>query len=508
MQNAPPFDTGRATSRAPVYQANEASPARTTNRPPTTTIVRGQNATGNYGHQSWPAADASQRGAAFSPYGSPGRSAPGSVRPVQYEAVEPSPVYGVPPGSSAGGGYTPSPGVTNQPMGVPSFNGAPVDNGPVPGIEPLWSGSVVEPHPQNYADMVAQVSETHTGQFMFGVGVNSDAGLTGQITIQERNFDVFRPPTSWQDFADGTAWRGGGQGFRAEALPGTQVQRYMVSLSEPYLFNTDISFNISGFFFDRLYFDWDEQRYGGRIGFGYRLSPDLSVSTSLRAESVDIRNPRVTGVVPELDDAVGKHDLFSAKFTISQDKRDRYFSPTQGHLIEMSFEQVFGDYDYSRAEIDLRKYFLVRERPDGSGRHTISLVARAGFSGADTPIFENFFAGGYSTIRGFNFRGASPKDVPTGVILGGRFRFLASAEYMFPITADDMLRMVGFCDFGTVEDEVVMRSENFRIAPGFGFRIFVPAMGPAPIALDFAFPVSKSPFDDTQVFSFFVGLGR
>ena len=93
-------------------------------------------------------------------------------------------------------------------MGVPSFNGAPVDNGPIPGIDPLWSGSVVEPHPQNYADMVAQVSETHTGQFMFGVGVNSDAGLTGQITIQERNFDVFRPPTSWQDFADGTAWRG------------------------------------------------------------------------------------------------------------------------------------------------------------------------------------------------------------------------------------------------------------------------------------------------------------
>jgi outer membrane protein insertion porin family len=281
----------------------------------------------------------------------------------------------------------------------------------------------------------------------------------------------------------------------------------MISLSEPYLFRTNISFNISGFFYDRLYFDWDEQRYGGRISFGYRLTPDLSVSTALRAENVDIRRPRVN-TVPQLTAAVGNHDLFSARLSISQDKRDRFFAPTMGHFIELGFEQVFGDYDYSRADVDFRKYFLVRERPDGSGRHTLALSVGAGLTGADTPIFENYFAGGYSTIRGFNFRGASPKAMPEGVILGGRFRFLASAEYMFPVTADDMLRAVAFCDVGTVETDIEMRSENFRVAPGFGLRIFVPAMGPAPIALDFAFPVAKSTFDDTQVFSFFVGIGR
>jgi outer membrane protein insertion porin family len=355
--------------------------------------------------------------------------------------------------------------------------------------------------------MIASVQETHTGQFMFGVGVNSDAGVTGQITIHERNFDIWRPPTSTEDFLNGTAWRGGGQGFRLEAMPGTQVQRYTAMLSEPYLFNTDISFNISGFFFDRLYFDWDEQRYGGRISFGYRLRPDLSVSAALRAENVDIREPRVVGV-PQLDAALGNHDLFSGRFSVTHDKRDRFFAPTSGHLLELSFEQVFGDYDYPRGDIDFRKYFLVRERPDGSGRHTVALTCSFGVTGSDTPIFENYFAGGYSTIRGFNFRGASPKVMPQGVIVGGRMRLLASAEYMFPITADDMLRMVGFCDFGTVEQDVEINWDNFRVAPGFGLRIFVPAMGPAPIALDFAFPVAKALTDDTQVFSFFVGVGR
>jgi outer membrane protein insertion porin family len=65
---------------------------------------------------------------------------------------------------------------------------------------------------------------------------------------------------------------------------------------------------------------------------------------------------------------------------------------------------------------------------------------------------------------------------------------------------------VTFVDFGTVEPNVAVN--EFRVAPGFGLRITVPAMGPAPIALDFAFPITKADFDDTQVFSFNIGLQR
>ena len=66
--------------------------------------------------------------------------------------------------------------------------------------------------------------------------------------------------------------------------------------------------------------------------------------------------------------------------------------------------------------------------------------------------------------------------------------------------------VVAFVDFGTVNQNVAL--DNFRVAPGLGLRITVPAMGPAPIALDFAFPVAKADTDDTQVFSFSVGLQR
>src|SRR5262249_43322311 len=44
-----------------------------------------------------------------------------------------------------------------------------------------------------FKDILVQVQETRTGSLMFGVGVNSDAGLTGSVVLNERNFDITRP---------------------------------------------------------------------------------------------------------------------------------------------------------------------------------------------------------------------------------------------------------------------------------------------------------------------------
>jgi outer membrane protein insertion porin family len=83
---------------------------------------------------------------------------------------------------------------------------------------------MLPPPNQPTVDLNILAEEARTGRFMFGAGVNSDLGVTGQIVIDERNFDPFRIPTSWDDVLNG-AWRGAGQGFRLEAMPGTQVHR-------------------------------------------------------------------------------------------------------------------------------------------------------------------------------------------------------------------------------------------------------------------------------------------
>ena len=385
---------------------------------------------------------------------------------------------------------------TSPPPGGPTF-------GQPPTIGPTLPGDF-----GNFADITARVSEGQSGQIMIGAAVNSEAGVTGQLTISEKNFDITRFPRSMRDlFIDGTAFRGGGQGFRLEAMPGSEVQRYLVSFSEPYLFNTQISLSTSGYYFTRNYFDWNEQRLGGRVSLGRRLTPDLSLSVGTRLENVKVFDPR-SAASAELNRAVGNNSMIIGHATLAHDTRDHPFLATEGHYFEVSYQQGFGEFDFPRADLDYRRYFLLRQRPDGSGRHTIAATMKVGFTGPDTPIFENYFAGGFSTLRGFDFRGASP--VEGGIRVGGEFSWLNSVEYMFPLSADDMIKGVLFCDFGTVEEGVEVDWDDFRVAPGFGFRINMPfaGSGGAPLAFDFAFPVSDADTDQTRMFSFHMGVGR
>jgi outer membrane protein insertion porin family len=390
-------------------------------------------------------------------------------------------------------GAPPNTGVLPPPTANPIF-GPPPPNGPPPGIIGV---------PTPMTDIIVNVAEAQTGRLLIGAAVNSDAGLTGQIILDEKNFDWRRIPRSWNDWPN--AFRGGGQGFRIEALPGNQVQRYMVQFTEPYLFDTRVTFNMSGFLFDRRFFDWDEQRLGGRFGFGYRVTPDLSVQLGIRLEQVDITNPRVLGV-PALDNALGTSDLYGIRLSMTQDTRDIPFAPTQGYYLDLSFEQVLGTFNYSRGTADMRRYFLVTERPDGSGRHVLGFSGQASISGSQTPIYDRYFAGGYSTLRGFSFRGATPKV--DDVLVGGRLSLLGSVEYRLPVTADDALQAVFFCDYGTVEETINIDYDNYRVALGAGLRIAIPALSAAPIALDFAIPIARADTDEIQNFAFFVGVSR
>jgi outer membrane protein insertion porin family len=376
------------------------------------------------------------------------------------------------------------------------FNGGPADG-----------GEQAIPLPMNVT-----AEEGMTGRVMLGVGVNSDSGLVGSATIDEQNFDWTKFPSSWEDIRNGTAFRGAGQRFRIEAVPGTSTSRYAVTFEEPYLFDMPVAFGLSGYYYNRIYTEYTEQRLGGRVSLGYQFTHDLTGTIAYGGAKVNITDP-VDAALPDLAAVTGRDlSMHDFQFTLTHDKRDNRFMATQGHLIEASFEHILGSYEYSRLGIDMRKYFPLSHRPDGSGCQVLALSSRAGWTGSNTPIYDRYYAGGYSTIRGFSFRGVSPMEIgPTtgdSIAVGGDFEVLASAEYMFPITADDMLRGVVFCDTGAVQPSIDHWTDKYRVAPGFGLRIAIPAMGPAPIALDFAFPVCWQAGDSKEVFSFFMGFTR
>ena len=373
---------------------------------------------------------------------------------------------------------------------------------------PMFGGNpqgdpLAPPTPMNELDLNVDLTEARTGRFMFGVGVNSDSGLAGNIVLEEQNFDIMRPPTSFQDIINGTAWRGAGQKFRLEAVPGTEVGRYTASWSDPYFLDTDYSFGVSAFYFTRFYPDWDEQRTGGRFTLGKQLTQEWSISGSFRLEAIEIDDPSIP-TPQELTDALGNSLLTTFKTSLTHDTRDSPFMPGEGHIVDLNYEQAFGDFTYPKAGLEASQYFTVFNRPDGGGRQIISLAGQLGWTGSDTPIFEQYYAGGFQTFRGFSFRGVGP--VESGVNTGGEFLAIGSVEYLFPLMADETVQAVAFTDFGTVEDDVTF--EHFRLSIGGGLRVTVPAMGPVPLAFDWAYPIIREDFDDKRIFSFYVGFTR
>lgn len=362
--------------------------------------------------------------------------------------------------------------------------------------------------PPAYISPEIYVTETQTGRVMFGVGVNSNAGLVGSAVLEENNFDLFRPPTSMQDVIDGTAFRGGGQQFRLEAVPGLQLSRYLVSWTDPYFLDQNFMLGVSGSYYTRYFTSgsqnyWTETRAGGNLRMGRQFSPTLSGTLALKAENVKISSPGIP--TPDtIKSVLGDNFLSTVRGSLTHDTRDSSFIPGSGHFIDLSYEQGIANFVYPKVDLAAKQYFLVKERPDGGNRNVISLSGNVGWTGNQTPFFERFYAGGFNTFRGFYFYGVSPREF--GIPTGGFFQALGSAEYLYPITADNTIQVVAFSDFGTVDSTVTF--DRFRVSVGGGFRLTVPMMGPVPIAIDLAVPLSRQPFDQTQVISFSFGLLR
>jgi len=364
-----------------------------------------------------------------------------------------------------------------------------------------YAGQFSNIPPPGWVDIETSATEGRTGRLMFGAGVNSDNGIVGSFVWEENNFDLFNPPASFSDIVNGQAFRGRGQRFRLEAAPGDIVSRYAVNWVDQYFMNTDNSLSVSGFIYNRFFDDWEEERAGGRVGVGRQISPTDSVSATLRLEEVVISNPRAP-VPGQLAAVVGSNFLATVRLAATNDTRDAAIMPADGHYLEGGVEQAFGDFTYSRIDLEGRKFFTLFRRPDDSGKQVLTLSTNLGFATNDTPVFERYYAGGFQSFRGFAFRGVSPQ---VGVVdIGGTFQALGTVEYRVPVTADDMVHFVTFADIGTVDNRVSF--DRFRATVGVGLRVTIPAMGQVPLAFDFGFPVASEAFDDERIFSFYVGI--
>ena len=384
-------------------------------------------------------------------------------------------------------------------------------------------------NPEGVQDALVEVQEGLTGSYSIGAGVSTNSGLVGQLSLEQRNFDITNPPRSWDEFFRGQGFKGAGQYFQILLEPGTEFQRYQVKFEEPFLFDTQYSFSNSAYFFTRARESWDERRIGDLMTFGRRFGDVWGVSVGVRAEDVTISKPqdvfsngitetnvvltgpngtttRFNDTAQEILNEKGSHFLTSIKPAVVRDTTDSQSFPTAGTHTSLSLEQygaLGGDVDMTKIVLDFNWYQTVYT--DLFDRKTVfSLRNEVGVIPVGTsPTYERFYLGGIGQMRGFRFRGISPRSGPLHDPIGGDFSWVTTGELNFPIY-ENFLRGVVFVDVGTVDPDVSV--SHIRLDTGAGVRLSLPFLGGLPLALDFAFPALKQSGDRTQFLSVSLGV--
>jgi len=355
-------------------------------------------------------------------------------------------------------------------------------------------------------DALVTVEENpQTTQFIAGVGASSNSGVIGNIVLENTNFDLFDTPRSFGEFFKGQSFRGAGQTMRISLEPGTELSRFRIDFREPYLMDKPIGFGTSLYLFERGRDGYDEERVGGNFSFDRRFEEGWLEGwigeIAFRMENVEV-NDRDAWAAEDIRDVDGSNFLTTVKLSLLHDTTDSRYEPTEGHRLRFSWEQAAGDFYHAKTTGSYSQHWPVYE--DEEGRKSVFTVrGRVGQILGDSPVFERFYAGSIGSMRGFDYRGVSPRDGIRDNRVGGEFMVLGGVEYSFPLYAE-AIRGVFFSDMGTVEEDFGLSS--WRASVGFGVRLTLQIFGTVPMEFDFAIPVVDEDEDDTRTFNFFIGL--
>ena len=343
------------------------------------------------------------------------------------------------------------------------------------------------PKDDNKADINVDVEEKSTGYFNVGVGYSTVNGALVRTGVTENNF------------------RGLGQRLGLDIGVSQRSQEYDVSFTEPYFLNRRLRAGFDLFRTEQDYQDegsYDSESTGGRLRLGWNYTDDLS-----QQFRYTLRQDKISNVDSEasyyIKEEAGKYNDSSVGQTIVYDKRDSAFNPKEGYFISFGNDVsgLGGDEKYLKFDAKLYQYYTLADY------YTFKLFANAGYitgyGGKDVRLSNRYYLGG-STLRGFDVAGIGARDKYTDDALGGNWMLYTGGEVMFPIGLDELgIKGRTFVDMGmlgkpdNINTSVVEYSSSPRVAAGFGFQWLSPL---GQIDIDFAFPIVKEDYDETQVF--------
>ncbi len=240
------------------------------------------------------------------------------------------------------------------------------------------------------------------------------------------------------------------------------------------------------------------------IGEFDRLSANLDFNqTTLKTTG------RTAKEIFDFIDKFGKdYSVVTASFGWIRDNRDRAVFPTRGgrQSISLLGSVPFGELKYYKVQYQGQYFFSWTKDLVFALRGNAAYGDGYGSTGT-LPFFENFFAGGVQSIRGFRQNTLGPRDSRNNPF-GGAVKLVGGADLFFPMPFLDeelksAFRLGVFFDAGNVFKNRPQLGD-LRYSAGISAQWLSP-FGPLEVSLAKALNAKSQ--DDEQVFQFSFGAG-
>lgn len=345
-------------------------------------------------------------------------------------------------------------------------------------------------------DVNYTVQERATGNLSAGIGFNDTQGAIINFSISQNNFV------------------GTGNRVTVSINNSKVVQNNTISYTNPYYTEDGIS---RGFTLYKRKFsatqaaisNYSTNSLGASINFGIPMSEHDSLGASLSYDNTEIITG--TNTSQSINDFVAAegniYSNYKARISWSHDTRNRAIFASKGIRASAGIDATIPGSDLEYYKINLRylQYFSLSENITFLFNSNLGYAMPFG-STPSMPPFENYYAGGSRSVRGYDANRLGPRDTLTNAALGGNKRLVTNTELILPnpfAENSKSIRFSLFFDAGNVfaEDENISLG-GLRTSLGVAM-IWITPVGV--MRFSWANTLNDEPGDDTKAFQFTLG---
>ena len=302
------------------------------------------------------------------------------------------------------------------------------------------------PNVEAQVDVKLKFEEQNRNQITFGAGVSQYEGFFGQLAFQTSNF------------------LGRGETFSVSAQQGNRAKNYQVGFTEPFLFDRPITAGVDVFNQEIKYYNQFTQASSGmNTVWGFPAGPFSRIFASYSYQRVRVKdlNPLYSQQAslannPFLADSLltksgGERRISKIGPSFLYNTIDNPIFPTTGRKLSLSMDVagLGGNSKFYSGKSEAVLY-AQHTRKTSIGLRVAGEFINPYGSTKNLPIFEKLFLGGEYSIRGYDIRSVGPRDLASGLVIGGNKSLLFNAEYLISIAGP--VRLVLFYDAGQVRD--------------------------------------------------------